>query len=74
MKARNKSRLTKVDLNKVCEMQHSIDRLESFILAIYFDLIKGQNVPIIKEDNNDISEGLTQLILKHIDDTRNGNK
>lgn len=34
MKRRNKSRLTKTDVNTICEMQKKIDAYESYIIGI----------------------------------------
>lgn len=51
MKQKNKSRLTRTDVNKICQMQHKIDRLHQFILSIYSIAIDGKYSSMIQEDD-----------------------
>lgn len=44
-KRRNKSRLTKTDVNTICEMQRKIDAYEDFILSIAMFAKNGKHVP-----------------------------
>ena len=51
MKQKNKSRLTRTDVDKICQMQHKIDRLHQFILSIYSIAIDGKYSNMIQEDD-----------------------
>ena len=42
MSKRKKSRLTKTDVNAICEMQRKIDAYENYILAICAHTLKGK--------------------------------
>lgn len=42
-KKRNKSRLTKTDVNTICEMQKKIDAYESYLSGLWVHSLKGRD-------------------------------
>ena len=66
MKNKNKSRLTRIDVNKICEMQHRIERFNQYILSIYSLVIRKKENIMLQEDEDDAYSCMASDVIRKL--------